>query len=444
MATEVWFRNPKDYIHELAECGVKRFIWDQGFLIKRRIDPNTFMELHMGLDRPWEMLVVGETGVYHLDHDHRMRNPKAVYPYWNFDTQSIDDLEAMMADQMYALKRRKGLRYRDGQDHMLLLVNLPAASQRDFYLQVAQLQKAYPDCRLHLRGVVAYNVLFGMGFSSCDFNPRHSAATGRIWLPMGKAMDVAELELREYKYWVELMGSKLKDLDEPRERCIFNIQSLLWAGKYFDDHEVRFKLGERIRVDEDGYVRQGKHYRRIKIKQVKPQPQDKYLCNVCSLQDSCLHYRQGAVCVVPDSEPVQLAQFFKSRNSDQIIEGMMMVMQIEAERVKDARQAETDKERIDPEVTRMLNGIFNHGEKLAKLVDPSLRAGTPAIETKPAMTIGAGGTPQEIAGKVLEFLVAQGVPRHAITPEFIMAIIEAPGDDLRQKAIEAGAALKVE
>lgn len=143
---------------------------------------------------------------------------------------------------------------------------------------------------------------------------------------------------------------------------------------------------------------------------------------------------------MPDSEPAPLAEFFKTRDATLIMEGMSILLQMEAKRVADARQSEVNNELINPEVTKMLDKIFTHAEKFAKLADPTLRG--PSTVNNSQTLVLSGNTPQELASQVMNILVSQGVPLHKITPEMVMSIIESPGGDLKQKAIEASAVLR--
>lgn len=62
MATEVWFRNPHDYIRELVEVGECRIAWDRGLLVKRGIDPIKHADLYYGKGTDWRILTVGNQG----------------------------------------------------------------------------------------------------------------------------------------------------------------------------------------------------------------------------------------------------------------------------------------------------------------------------------------------------------------------------------------------
>jgi hypothetical protein len=87
------------------------------------------------------------------------------------------------------------------------------------------------------------------------------------------------------------------------------------------------------------------------------------------------------------------------------------------ERLKRGMDIEEEMEVLDPEVTRIMNQIFQNGKSLAKLVDPNL--------TKPLVQInnghGGGGSRQEVVASVVRALEAQGFKREAITPEMFQA-----------------------
>lgn len=451
MDTELWIRNPNLFIRECEEESVRDFTWDHGLLKKRRIDLAHFMDLYYGPTKPWNAMIISELGACLINPDNPIKNPEAVFPVWKYG-EPWHELEELAANPIGLSEKAcddESLpgewRPRYGQSHRVIISYTPMATTnigRGFFRSLAELQSEYPDCKIHVHGVYSFRVNFGLEFASVDFEPRSIAAKGGVVLPNGKHIDIEDLH--EYAHWIEMLGFHVRDMKVPRNRCIYNLRSAKWASEHFREN-LKFKYKGFERIDPDDPLLNIKGLKRNKsvfVKRVVPQPDDKFLCNVCSLKSYCKYYRVGAVCSVPDSEPAQLALFFKTRDSDQILEGMKQLLEIEATRIKDARQAETDNEEINPEVTRMLNNIFVHAEKFVKLIDPSLR--TPgAVVTSNTLNLTAGMTPQAMAAKVIEYLVGQGIPRGEITSDMVMHIIDSPGDNLEQKAIEAATVLRV-
>jgi hypothetical protein len=454
MGTQVWYRNPKNYIRECAEVGVENFVWDHGFIKKKGIDVNAFMTLYYGYQKPWRAMVVSSLGAPLLDRDHFFGdNPAAVFPVWKYG-DPFSDLEELVANPVGLNEKKcgvwsgqvEGFQPIYGQPHIVVCTYMPNGKEsqaKKFYRVLADLQEDYPDCMIHVHGLYTYNILFGLGYTSVDIEARTDAAKSRIRLPNGLIVRTdEEFELKDNKHWVELMGFKIKEMETPRNRCLYNIKTALWAADNFREN-LKFQHKGFIHLDpDDPTEKKDSRPRSVFVRRVVPLPDDKYFCNVCSLKNSCKFFRVGAVCSVPNSKPAPLAHFFKTRDSEQILEGMNHLLQIEAERITAARQDETANDRLNPETTKMLDKMFNHVERFAKLVDPNLR--NPGNQTTNQTLILNGNTPQELASQVMRMLVAQGIPASEITPEMVMEIIEAPGDDINQKAIDASAVIRAE
>jgi hypothetical protein len=162
---------------------------------------------------------------------------------------------------------------------------------------------------------------------------------------------------------------------------------------------------------------------------------------MCSLSLDCKYYREGAVCSVPGAEPAPLARFFHTRDSNSIIDGLQQIMAIQTRRLERGMGSEEEFDELDPEVTKLLNGLFDQGIKLAKLIDPALRGGT-----KVGVFVGQNGQthvdvqqadPRQFVAKVVRSLEQQGIPRDKITTELVNSTILAMGDSAAtQRAIE--------
>ncbi len=449
MSTDVWFRNPHLYIKEALELGVSNYVWDHGFIKKKGINVNKFMDLYVGSSRKWKALVVSMHAGVMFDESSSMENPIAVVPVWKYG-ESFELLEEIVTNQ--TTKRRKGVpdefQYLNGQPHWVVISYLPpltSTNGKRFMVYLSNLQNENPHCIIHIHGAYSYRWIFGLDFMSVDMECRTNAAKNKVVLPNGRYLIMGTEEVELWEDWIKLLGTNIKTLeDSPRERCLFNIKSALWCGENYKE-QVKFRVKGFENADIDGLLNssQGPETNRIFLKHIKPLPDDKFFCSVCSLQNSCRYFREGAVCVVPDSEPAQLAGFFKTRDSHAILEGMSQLLNIEAKRFEAARQNEIEKERLDPEVTKMLDKMFGHAEKFAKLVDPSLRATstTNNNSTNQTLVLNAGST-QELAANVMRILIAQGVPANEITSDMVMGIIQSPGDNLEQKAIDASAGFR--
>ena len=125
---------------------------------------------------------------------------------------------------------------------------------------------------------------------------------------------------------------------------------------------------------------------------------------------------------MPESEPSELAKLMNSRDSDKIIQGLSALLGKEADRVQGAVEREEEAvktgEGYDPQVTAMMKVVFDHGVKLAKLVDPKLAGGT-KVQVNVGGGLPAGTTPQQMAAAMIRQIEEEGTPREDITAEMV-------------------------
>jgi len=446
--TEVWFRNPHNYIRELAEVGVPRIAWDRGSCLKRRIDPLKHAEAYFS-GKPWRILLIGEQGTAEYTHESGT-TPVGVYPTWDAEVEDLALLEEMMqyplgedADACNDPTVNLDERPVAGQVHRVIVMGIPNTSRppgRALVRKLKELQEDYPECVLHIHGLYSWRISFGMGFGASDVDPRTNAGKGKVTLPSGKEM-IAEKTV-SVPQWVTILGMKPVDLTrEPRNRCIYNIKSAMWAADNFMEN-VAFisQANHQTLVDTKSpksvplEVKSGSPF----TKPMVAQPNDKINCDSCSLQNNCKFYRQGSVCSVPGSEPASLASHFKTRDSEQIIEGLGTLLQLQARRLDKGVAEEQLYGELDPEVTKIANQLFTNGVKLAKLVDPSLAG--PQVQ----VNVGGGSaaavqaaTPNQVLGGIVRELERRGIDRKDITPDMVGNLLaEMGGAGQAPQAIE--------
>jgi hypothetical protein len=453
MTTEVWFRNPHNYIRELAEVGVGRIAWDRGLLTKRRIDPLKHADAYFS-GRPWRLLLMGEQGTAEYTNESG-QTPVGVYPTWDASMDQIELLEEMMqypigddADVCNDPNVPIDQRPVANQQHRVVVINLPemrTAHGKAFVRKLKEMQEDYPDCVLHVHGLYSWRISFGMGFGATDVDPRTNAGKGKVTLPSGKEM-IAEKTVA-VPQWVTLLGMNPIDLTrEPRNRCIYNIKSALWASDNYMEN-VAFAARQSTTKAVAAVDMESKKANPVETGTRSPfstpvvaKPTDKLNCNTCSLQDKCKYYREGSVCSVPGSEPAELAKHFGTRDADQIIDGMGVILQLQARRLDRGVADENLYGELDPEVTKIANQIFTNGAKLAKLLDPARFSG-PSVQ----VNVGGGGhaaiqaaTPNQLLGSIIREMEARGIPRSEITPDMVKNFIaEMSGAQQAPKAIEA-------
>lgn len=426
--TEVWMRNPANYIREMVEVPTARkVIWDRGMLAKRRIDPFAHATLYFGKVPGWEVLVCGEQGTAHLDYKHDMDNPLAVYPTWLYGEDDFDVLEEMISKPLgmdRAACSSSGAKDEIpifGQPHRVIISNLPDMGRgltKNLLHAIREMQEEYEHLNplVHLHGTYSYNQMFSLGLGATDVDPRTDAAKGKIILPPGKIVKYEEAP--RVSHWIGLMDMAPHELKIPRNRCIFNIKSAIWAGQYWTK-DLRFKTSGTSVVDptSTGMVSaKGAH---TVLGKLKPSAGDMITCNSCSLQDKCKYFRDGAVCSVPESETSELAKYFRSRNADSIIDGLGALMSVSADRLQRGIETEEEFNELDPQVTKMINQVIGNGIKLAKLIDPSRGKTTVTVNVgdQPALK---EGTPRQVTKQVVAAIMEEtGLPIESITAEMV-------------------------
>ncbi len=145
------------------------------------------------------------------------------------------------------------------------------------------------------------------------------------------------------------------------------------------------------------------------------------------------------MCSVPGAEPTELSRYFKTRDSGMIIDGLGTLMAAQTKRLERGLTDEEDFGELDPEVTKIMNQLFDQGVKLAKLVDPNLRGGP-----KVSVHVGAGGgatiegsNPRQFLAAAVRELELQGFKRAEITPKMIEGMMSGMADPGRaHQAIE--------
>ena len=177
--------------------------------------------------------------------------------------------------------------------------DLSTSAGRSFLRYLKTLQEDYPQAIIHVHGLYGWKVAFGMGFGAADVEPRSAAQKGRVHLPSGAEEKYERVVSKPQ--WAAALGFKPADLEIPRNRCMYNIKSAVWAGKHYVEL-FKFKTkgegsGDYTSSDEDHVPAAAKKY--LTTSPQKIEEGDKMLCDTCSLQNTCKYFRSGAVCTVP-------------------------------------------------------------------------------------------------------------------------------------------------
>ena len=448
--TQVWFRNPDNYIRELVEVGESLVAWDRGLLYKKKIDPVKHAQLYFGSATDFRILLIGDQGTAELRQGDTLEKPSAVYPTWTYG-EDLAILESLLANpvgkDMIACNDKSlpaDERPVWGQEHRVVISDLPSVTTgpgRKILGVLKTLQEDFPDAILHIHGLYSYRTAFGMGFGAADIEPRTVAQKGKVTLPSGQEEKFEAVVA--HPQWATVIGYKPVELKVPRVRCMFNIKSALWAGKHYNsiyNYQNNRKAGAEVdTTSSDADFKPPTNNRNLTKNGLVAKSGDKFVCNTCSLQNECKHFRDGSVCTLPDAEPKELAAFFKTRDSALIIDGLGILMQANARRLERSIQQEEIFGEVSPEVTKHLGQVMDQGIKLAKLVDPNLRGGT-----KVNVNVGAGGSaqvstanPRQLIATAIRELEARGIAREDITQEMIQGLLSGMANpEQAQRSIE--------
>lgn len=433
---EFWARNAEPYIRECLEEGLSKFIFSRKFLDGRVIDVEKFIDLFLTPPIEYRVLIVDPAGTLELRRGDTLARPSAVYPTWDYNIDDIATLEELVEtpvgsdwdacnDPRIPIEERPVY----GQEHRVVITGLPPVGTgigRRFTMTLRSLQEEYPAAILHVFGLSSFRVMFGFGFGAADYEPQETAKRKSVVLPNGKVIRFEDAQ--RWQKWFTLLGCSVADMGVPRKRTLYNIKSALWAVEHFRDDAPFVTRSRTYVVDPDVSTQIQPTGSRMSRGGPPATVGDKLLCDSCSLATRCKSFRQGEVCSLKGSETATLAKLFRSRDPDQIIDGLGSIMTVQTERLEQALEVEQefggkDGAALDGEVTRLANSIFDRGTKLAKLLDPA------RFGPKVAMNITGPGapersiTPAEAVAGVVKELRAQGFADEQITPEMIDALL---------------------
>lgn len=459
--TDIWFRNPFTTMGILASEGVARITWTRQELTRHRTDGiRTVRQFYMHTSIRPKIMCIGIQGTSEYTIMDRMDAPRAVYPAWSGKNDSWDDLLDYIEkpwgedmDRCTDLSVHSALRPIFGQKHRVIITNPPSGATGDgfrFWTDLARVQEDYPEVELFVNGTGSLGAILGMGFSAADFGMNDRGDPNDvIYLPNGMRIELKRdpvPKLLQWEDWIKTMGFSLSQLLNNQEaRYRMRIRSIRWAAKHWrDNYQFSGSNAWSNRDKSDDHWepnRRGVYtFRRQKI---TTKESDKVLCNRCTLAPNCKAFRIDSICGLKDSKVGDLEKFFQSRSAGKIIDGLAEITKLQARRLENAIDRESEGDKDDPEVTKQMNSLFTNGVKLAKLVDPDLNGKGTNVQVNVGMNGAnvqavAQTNPKELVAEIVFSLENNGIPRDQITPKMIEGVLIGMGNNQpAQSAIEA-------
>jgi hypothetical protein len=444
--TDLWFRNPMPYLPELKEVMSEfKIVWDIAFLNHYNFNAYTVMRRNFGDSADWQFMVI-----YGLERYAELRNNKnellGKFPMWSAEEDSPDLLMDYIDEPDFVKDSVPG------QPHKIIIADLDVHLRKQQIYELSEVQKAHPEVQFHIYNTFSFQAVFGMEFYGGDLHPRDAAALGKIVLPSGKS--VTYENFGDAKIWIESLGFKPEELKTNRKlRIKYNIVSASWAAEHYTELPI-FKnkinyiplssaVGKEVMKRNTPLTRTG----------LAIQEGDKKACDFCTLWNSCRYFREGSVCMMPESDYKEIANLLGTRDAFSIATGISRLLAVNVDRIEGARDieerrmkafidAEDDNEEdeegkrksrkihsaLDPELTKLVDSTIKHGVALAnlfKLPDANGRIvvqvlGGAAGGTSGALSIAANpAASRELASRAVAEIEASGISREDITEEMV-------------------------
>jgi hypothetical protein len=467
---DLWIMQPTKFIEIALEEGFRKFAWQFHQNLAKKQEVLAWARAETAAYGPIKMLLIDESGAAEYTTFSSYLEPVAVYPTWSWQDDEWDDLVALLENPVGEDEElcnnpaiSPEMRPVFGQDHKVVVWYLPPGGEgrQQFVLQLAELQKQYPNARIVLSGCSRYSDLFGFGFQEVTHQlgciSGAQIFNGRVQLPTGKSLRPQAVHDRRYQDWFHLVGMDQIDLVEKEDFITYCLRSVSWAAKNFNRVTPFVYTGQDARngttnvyvpseyhkVSDRDFILPAARRRAMRNLGLNAGELDKVLCDTCILHNACTLYREGSVCTVKGSDTVALADSFGTRNAQTIIGGLLELTKRTAERYDDAAAKEEANGELDPEVTKIGKTLFDQGVKLAKLIDPALNG--PKVQ----VNVGVNGNaqvavsntdPKQVMATVVEQLEAAGIPRHAIDGDMIKGVLRNMAQSDGPQAISTAAA----
>jgi hypothetical protein len=417
----------------------------QGLGVRRGVDNSNTADPRRSATRLRGQIMVDQgswVAIYNED------GPTEAHAVWSSDEPIHRLREIMSEDGPLVVKSLRFEKcWQPRQRRMVIIRHLGGRQNpKSLMTTLRQIYEEADGCLLHYHPMkwTRFAIMMDNIFDSATVNPQ----SNWVCLPNGRYIQTSELRVSEgWQEWVEMVGvdPDLVIQRGPigiRTRRQLNICSAVWASENWHRLDSMTKPGEHpswydqvVKMGVTPEFIEGKRsfhmaMRKKKGKKPKASAGDMALCDACTLAAQCRLYRSGAICVLPESEMGELADKFKTRDSESILDALATLVGMEADRAEEYLESEKQghdlavqegKSNINSEVTTMLNKVFDHGMKLAKLVDPKLASGPKVALNLTNTNVGqiTAATPQQLVAAVVASLEAEGYRRDEITPALI-------------------------
>jgi hypothetical protein len=452
---ELWLLDPGPFIDIAFAQGISSFVFRAKMheATTRRQDWTKFLQM-AARGRPWRAIWVPYPGNFAVgfDSEHGFNRHVAVWPIWRA-SRPLSELEQLIENPWnedfksarghYGVDSRhsaKPVKPFKNQERRIILAGMPKSEMEWSPLSAELLKLAESGANghiLHFHGQKSVARSIGIRVPSFDHPVRIDWVDGspRVLLPNGGIQQIDRIaENKDLELWIRIVGynSRMLQIDDREElsRTVYdlNLRSLKWAHLNFDRAWDFRRKGMATDIDSpDAEWEPPPQPVKFTKRRASESQLDRWLCDTCSHSFICPYSREGSVCIVPGSDAEELANQFKTRNSSAILEALGTLLAAQTRRMNRAMEIEEETGKLQPEVTKIMNSLFDRGVQMAKLVDPVI-AGRSAPKLNIGIFNGSSpqqqATPQMLMAGVMAELESRGISPEEATEEQVAEILE--------------------
>lgn len=466
--TELWVRDPGRNVDVCFDFGMTDFVFTQRtnqFKRNMSFAPEKVLGIY-ARGRPWRAMLVEYDAEVTLLFDHRRGFDKvlAVYPSWSFREDSFERLWSLTQTYPRPGQKVGRFRYRDSIIHKIkddqekvIIVRGQPRDRLDWHMminQITEMKRYRPDVKFHFHGGKSTARTVGVSVDSVDHPITLEWRDGDplFLCPNGQAFD--PLKTKDLDHWAKLIGESLweyRRLDERFDRSRynyrFNLKSIRWLqrnqDKLYDFNRPKPDAVVDYESSDETWVPHLTNYR-PKISE----PNDRWLCDTCTINARCPYSRVGAICIVDGTEAHKLSEQFNSRKASDIIDGLSTLLSANTVRLETALDSEkevaaqTGVYRLSPQLSTLMNSVFDRGIQMARLLDPNVAGQMSNSRVNVGIVNGNAGavaasTPQELMAGAAHILTEKyGIPLEDVTQDQLEAVLNGDEPKVHRKVID--------